>query len=100
MKILSLKEIIYILINCSFLLFILVSLGITKFAPKYLFFTREFLKIYIGLLLITLCNPIIKINDYKDILDNKILFNIGLLLILSSVFYSSIEYNMRELLKL
>ena len=76
------------------------SLGITKFAPKYLFFTREFLKIYIGLLLITLCNPIIKINDYKDILDNKILFNIGLLLILSSVFYSSIEYNMRELLKL
>tara|TARA_Y100000389_G_scaffold126730_1_gene124062 strand:+ start:3407 stop:3715 length:309 start_codon:yes stop_codon:yes gene_type:complete len=98
MKTLSLKEIIYILINSSFVFFILVSLGITKFAPKYLFYTREFLKIYIGFLLIILYNPIIKIFNKKDILDNKILFNIGLLLILSSIFYSSIEYNMRLLL--
>ncbi len=98
MKTLSLKEIIYILINTSFVLFILVSLSITKFAPKYLFYTREFLKIYIGFLLIILYNPIIKISNKKDILDNKILFNIGLLLILSSIFYSSIEYNMRLLL--
>lgn len=98
MKTLSLKEIIYILINSSFVFFILVSMGITKFAPKYLFYTREFLKIYIGFLLIILYNPIIKISNEKDILDNKILFNIGLLLILSSIFYSSIEYNMRLLL--
>ena len=98
MKTLSLKEIIYILINTSFVLFILVSLSITKFAPKYLFYTREFLKIYIGFLLIILYNPIIKISNKKDILDKKILFNIGLLLILSSIFYSSIEYNMRLLL--
>lgn len=97
MKTFSLKEIIYTLINFSFILFILVSLGITKFAPKYLFFTREFLKIYIGFLLITLYNPIIKIYNKKDILDNKILFNIGILLILSSIFYSSIEYKMRNL---
>ena len=98
MKTSSLKEIIYILINISFVFFILVSLGITKFAPKYLFYIREFLKIYIGILLITLYNPIIKIFNKKDILDNKILFNIGVLLILSSIFYSTIEYNMRILL--
>ena len=93
----SFKNIIYLLINLSFILYILVSLGVTKFAPKYLFFMREFLKIYIGFLLIVLYNPIIKIINNKNILDKKILFNIGVLLIISSIFYSAIEYNMRQL---
>ena len=87
----SYKEIFYYSINITFLLYVLVILGITQFAPKYLVFFREFLKLFIGFLLVIFYNPFIKFHKKIDITDRKIFFSSGLLLILSSVFYTYIE---------
>ena len=42
----------------SYILYILVLLGITNLAPEYLKYLREFLKLYIGLLLVLIYNPL------------------------------------------
>ena len=88
---LSYKEIFYYSINITFALYILVILGITQFAPKYLMIFREFLKMFIGLLLVIFYNPFIKIHKKIDNTDRKIFFTSGSLLIVSSLFYTYIE---------
>ena len=77
-------------INISFVLYILVIFGITKYAPIYLTHVKSFLKVYVGLILITLFNPFTKKNNLNDI-EKKIVFSSGLILLLSTTIFSSIE---------
>ena len=92
MKFFSYKYIIYYILNLSFVIYILAVLGIFSQAPKYLSIIREFLKIYIGIILIFFYNPFIKINKKPNSFDKILFFNSGILLILSSFFYTYVEY--------
>tara|TARA_B100000965_G_C19504848_1_gene719140 strand:+ start:630 stop:953 length:324 start_codon:yes stop_codon:yes gene_type:complete len=83
-------------LNASYVLYFLAVLGISSFAPKYLSYLRNFLKIYIGLLLVFLYNPI----TYKDKgfseFDRKLVFSSGTFLLLSTTLISGIEEYIRQ----
>tara|TARA_Y100000996_G_scaffold402774_1_gene375085 strand:+ start:25 stop:345 length:321 start_codon:yes stop_codon:yes gene_type:complete len=79
------------LMNISFVLYILVLFGITKYAPKYLNYTREVIKLFIGLIFIYFYNPFTKDKIIIDEIDKKIFFNCGIILILSSFIYTYLE---------
>ena len=81
------------LMNLSFVLYVLVLFGITKYVPKYLKYTREIIKVFIGILLIYFYNPFNKNKIIIDEIDKKIFFNCGIILILSSVIYTYLESN-------
>ncbi len=84
------KKILLYALNVSFILYILVLLGITNYAPKYLESLKIVLKIYIGLILVFFYNP----YSYKKSLDNfdrKILFSTGLILLFSTALFQAIE---------
>lgn len=72
-----------ILMNVSLLLYIIVSLGISASAPKYLETLQYYLKLYISLFLIWRFNPYnrVKFNS----LDAKIAFNAGIFLLATFV---------------
>ena len=89
------KTLVFYIINVSFFLYILALFGINMLAPKYLNLMREFLKFYIGLLLIIFYNPYIKIYKKIDNDDKRLFFNSGILLVLSSIFYTYIERKMK-----
>ena len=80
------ESIFYYSINISYILYFIVLFGIIEFAPYYLNSIRQFLKIYIGLLLVILYNSITfkyrskKISEF----DRKLIFNSGFFLLLSS----------------
>ena len=82
--------------NLSFILYVLVLFGITKYAPKYLNYTRETIKILIGLILIYLYNPLRKDKIVIDEIDKNIFFNCGIILILSSFIYTHLENNIKN----
>jgi hypothetical protein len=78
-------------LNASYVLYFLAILGAGSLAPEYLSVLRGFLKIYIGLLLVGLYNPITyKDKKFTDI-DRKMAFSAGVFLLLSSTLVSSIE---------
>jgi uncharacterized membrane protein len=79
------------LMNLSFVLYVLVLFGITSYAPKYLNYTREIIKVFIGILLIYFYNPFNKNKIIIDEIDKKIFFNCGIILILSSFIYTYLE---------
>jgi hypothetical protein len=78
-------------LNASYVLYFLAILGAGSLAPEYLSTLRGFLKIYIGLLLVGLYNPITyKDRKFTDI-DRKMGFSAGVFLLLSTTLVSSIE---------
>ena len=77
-------------INLSFILYIFFIFGITKYAPDYLIQVKIFLKIYIGIILVLLFNPFIKKNTLNKV-EKKIVFSSGIILLLSTTIFSSIE---------
>jgi hypothetical protein len=78
-------------LNASYVLYFLAILGAGSLAPEYLSSLRGFLKIYIGLLLIGLYNPITyKDRNFTDI-DRKMAFSAGVFLLLSTTLVSSME---------
>lgn len=78
-------------LNASYVLYFLAILGAGSLAPEYLSSLRGFLKIYIGLLLVGLYNPITyKDRKFTDI-DRKMAFSAGVFLLLSSTLVSSME---------
>lgn len=80
------ESIFYYSINISYILYFIVLFGIIEFAPYYLNSIRQFLKVYIGILLVILYNSITfkyrskKISEF----DRKLIFNSGCFLLLSS----------------
>jgi len=79
------------LINISFVLYIIVLLGIGGFAPKYMRYLRTFLQIYIGILLVIRYNPFTyKGRDFGEF-DRQLVFSSGIFLLLSTALIGSIE---------
>jgi hypothetical protein len=78
-------------IKISFVLYIIVLLGIGGFAPQYLEYLNTFLQLYIGFLLIITYNSF----SYKDRqfgeFDRQLVFTSGIFLLLSTTIIGSIE---------
>ena len=86
-------------INITYVLYILVVIGISTYAPKYLETVKTFLKIYVGLLLVILYNPITyKESKFTDF-HRKLVFSSGIFLLLSSTLISGIEIYIQENIK-
>lgn len=78
-------------LNISYILYFLAILGVGYTAPRHLSTLRGFLKIYIGLLLVGLYNPLTyKERKFTDI-DRKLVFSAGVFLLLSTTLVSTIE---------
>lgn len=63
----------------TILLYILIALGLSKFAPQYLTDLQKILKIYVGVFLVYRFNPFRNIEFTS--LDRKVAFDAGILLI-------------------
>ena len=75
----------------SFVLYIIILLGVGGFAPQYLEYLKSFLRIYIGSLLVIYYNPL-TYNDRKfGEFDRQLVFASGVFLLLSSTIIGSIE---------
>ena len=82
-------------INVSYVLYFIVLLGISGFAPQYLEYLRSFLKFYIALLLIFLYNPYTyKARTFGEF-DRKLVFSSAIFLLLSTTAISGIEEYLR-----
>jgi hypothetical protein len=84
------KKILLYALNISFIFYILILLGISRYVPKYLDTLKIILKIYIGLILVFFYNP----YSYKksiDKFDRKMLFSTGLILLFSTALFQSVE---------
>jgi hypothetical protein len=91
-KITKVNEIFFLYsLRASFILYIIVLLGVGGFAPQYLEHLKSFLRIYIGSLLVIYYNPITynerKFGEY----DRQLVFSSGVFLLLSSTIIGSIE---------
>lgn len=79
------------LMYISYILYFVILLGIVNYAPFYFDYLKNFLKIYIGFLLIYLYNPITyKKRDFTNI-DREIVFSAGIFLLLSTTVITTIE---------
>ena len=79
------------LIYLSYFLYFIALFGISGYAPEYLNHLKGFLKLYIGLLLVYLYNPITyKKREFKNI-DREIVFSSAIFLLLSTTLISGFE---------
>jgi len=78
-------------LRASFLLYIIVLLGVGGFAPQYLEYLKSFLRIYIGSLLVIYYNPITYKERKFGEFDRQLAFSSGVFLLLSSTIIGSIE---------
>mgnify|MGYP001298095993 CR=1 FL=1 len=83
-------------LNASYVLYFLAILGAGSMAPEYLSTLRGFLKIYIGLLLVGLYNPLTyKERNFTE-QDRKLVFSAGVFLLLSTTLVSTVERYVME----
>tara|TARA_Y100001970_G_scaffold269375_1_gene361777 strand:- start:2745 stop:3059 length:315 start_codon:yes stop_codon:yes gene_type:complete len=90
------QEIILISLNISYVLYILAIFGITLIVPKYVEYLRTILKIYIGLVLVFLYNPLFYKERTFTYFDRRIVFSSGVFLLLSTTIISSMEAYIKE----
>ena len=79
------------LLRASFVLYIIVLLGVGGFAPQYLEQLKSFLRIYIGSLLVIYYNPITYNERKFGEFDRQLVFSSGIFLLLTSTIIASIE---------
>ena len=87
-------------LRASFLLYIIVLLGVGGFAPQYLEQLKSFLRIYIGSLLVVYYNPITYSERKFGEFDRQLVFSSGVFLLLSSTIIGSIESYLQNNAKL
>jgi hypothetical protein len=87
-------------LRASFLLYIIVLLGVGGFAPQYLDQLKSFLRIYIGSLLVIYYNPITYSERKFGEFDRQLVFSSGVFLLLSSTIIGSIESYLQNNAKL
>ena len=78
-------------INISFVLYIIVLLGIGGFAPEYLHYLKTFLQIYIGILLVITYNSFTYKERQFGEFDRQLVFSSGVFLLLSTTIIGSFE---------
>ena len=87
-------------LRASFVLYIIVLLGVGGFAPQYLEQLKSFLRIYIGSLLVIYYNPITYSERKFGEFDRQLVFSSGVFLLLSSTIIGSIESYLQNNAKL
>ena len=87
-------------LRASFLLYIIVLLGVGGFAPQYLEQLKSFLRIYIGSLLVIYYNPITYSERKFGEFDRQLVFSSGVFLLLSSTIIGSMESYLQNNAKL
>ncbi len=87
-------------LRASFLLYIIVLLGVGGFAPQYLEQLKSFLRKYIGSLLVIYYNPITYSERKFGEFDRQLVFSSGVFLLLSSTIIGSIESYLQNNAKL
>jgi hypothetical protein len=91
-KITKVNEIFFLYsLRASFILYIIVLLGVGGFAPQYLEQLKSFLRIYIGSLLVIYYNPITYNERKFGEFDRQLVFSSGIFLLLTSTIIASIE---------
>lgn len=91
-KIRKFSELVFLYsINISFLLYIIVLLGIGGFAPQYLDHLKTFLQVYIGILLVINFNPFTYKERQFGEFDRQLVFSSGIFLLLSNTIIGSFE---------
>lgn len=83
----------------SYILYIIVLLGLSKYAPQYLDLLRDFIKIYISLILIIKFNPLKTNSSYMSEFDKKLVFSSGVFLLLTTSLTSFVEKYLNNIVK-
>ena len=83
-------------INVSYILYLIVLLGVGGYAPQYLDYLLNFLKFYIAFILIILYNPLVRVKKKFDEFDRRIAFSSGIFLLLSTTIIASLEEYIRK----
>lgn len=79
----------------SYILYVLILFGVTNYAPSYLEWLKNAIKIYISVLLIWRFNPFLtnsKESGYLSTFDRKIVFSAGVFLLLTTSVTSIIQH--------
>tara|TARA_B100000902_G_scaffold400050_1_gene475213 strand:+ start:7356 stop:7679 length:324 start_codon:yes stop_codon:yes gene_type:complete len=96
-----LHESIYIYsIYISYILYLFVILGVTKYAPEYLNIIKNIIKIYVAIILIIKFNPINFKQKKLSEFDNNLIFSSGLFLLLSTSIISILEKYFLKVIKI
>ena len=86
-------------IYISYILYILIIFGITKYAPQYLDMLKNIIKIYVSIILIVKFNPYTfkekKISEF----DSRLVFSSGIFLLLSTSIISILEKYFIDIIK-
>ena len=90
------KEIFLYALYVSYVLYFIVLIGIGGYAPQYLNYMRDFLKYYIGILLIILYNPFTYKERKFEKFDRKLVFSAGLFILLSTTLLIGVEQYIRS----
>lgn len=76
----------------SYILYLLALFGITNYAPTYLDWLKNAIKIYISVLLIWRFNPLSQTRENLSRFDRKIVFSAGVFLLLTTSITSFFEH--------
>tara|TARA_A100001015_G_scaffold208996_1_gene233911 strand:- start:326 stop:655 length:330 start_codon:yes stop_codon:yes gene_type:complete len=90
------KELFLYALYSSYVLYFIVLIGITSYAPQYLNYIRDFLKYYVGILLVILYNPLTYKERKFEEFDRKLVFSAGLFILLSTSALIGIEQYIRS----
>lgn len=80
----------------SYVLYFIILLGITNYAPEYLDYLKSFLKLYVGLLLVFRYNPITYKEKKFSEFDRSLVFSSAIFLLLSTTIISGIEEYLKQ----
>ena len=89
------KELFLYALYSSYVLYFIVLLGVGGFAPAYLNYVRDFLKYYVGILLVVLYNPLTYKKHSFEEFDRKLVFSAGIFILLSTATLITIEQYIR-----
>ena len=90
------KKIFLYSLYISYILYFIVLIGVGGFAPYYLNYVRDFLKYYVGILLVVLYNPLTYKERKFEEFDRKLVFSAGLFILLSTTALITMEQYIRS----
>ena len=90
------KKVFLYALYVSYVLYFIVLIGIGGYAPQYLNYVRDFLKYYIGILLVILYNPLTYKERKFEEFDRKLVFSAGLFILLSTTVLIGVEQYIRS----
>jgi hypothetical protein len=90
------KELFLYALYISYILYIIVLFGVGGYAPRYLNYVRDFLKYYVGILLVILYNPLTHKKGNFEEFDRKLVFSAGLFILLSTTALIGVEQYIRS----